>query len=148
MNLQLSVRKTTNQRAIKNFIRLVQTDLGYNEEGKRQFHEQASGILYALADALGYKSGDFDLRHNQGGVAVSGEITLHSDTLYVQLSQSSLGPQAGFMWRTCSGRKDYTGRTNQWASWDSLLDLPALAEKMKQAVEWAATPPDVKFIVR
>jgi len=121
-------------RTIKAFIALVKTDLGYNDEGKREFHDKASGILYSLAQALGYTADQFEVRHNQGGIAVSGEITLHSDTLYVQLSQTCLGPNYGFMWRTCSGRKDYTGHANQWAKWDELLDVDKLAEKMKAAV--------------
>jgi len=112
------------------FIRTARCNCSYNEEAKRAFHRQAANILRQLAVYLGYKDGDFDLRHNQGGIAVSGEITLHSDALYVQFSQSCLGPDMGFMWRTCRGRKDYTGGPNQWMKWESLEDLPAVARTM------------------
>ena len=43
------------------------------------------------------------------GTAVSGEITLHGDHLYVQVSQSALGSHSGILFRTCKGRKDYVG---------------------------------------
>jgi len=126
-----SKRPIRSERTIKAFIALVKTDLGYNAEGKAEFHEKASGILYSLALALGYTADQFEVRHNQGGIAVSGEITLHSDTLYVQLSQTCLGPNYGFMWRTCKHRKDYTGGANQWAKWEELLDIEKLARKME-----------------
>jgi hypothetical protein len=38
--------------------------------------------------------GDYDLRSNEAGLAVSGEITLHADRLYVQVSQSAMGYDA------------------------------------------------------
>jgi hypothetical protein len=48
----------------------------------------SENALKALADALRLSSGEFDLRSNKGGIAVSGEVTLHGDDLYVQVSQS------------------------------------------------------------
>ncbi len=117
--------------SISGFISLVSRDLGYNEQAKKRFHRESGQILKQLATELGYTKTDYDLRHNQAGIAVSGEITLHSDNLYVQFSQTSLGPDTGFMWRTCKNRKDYGGGPNQWAKWEELNDLPRLAQKMK-----------------
>ncbi len=127
-----SKRPIRSERTVKAFIALVKgTNLGYNAEAKAEFHDKASGILYSLALALGYTGPEFEVRHNQGGIAVSGEITLHSETLYVQLSQTCLGPDWGFMWRTVKSRKDYTGGPNQWAKWEELLDIEKLARKME-----------------
>ena len=112
------------------FIKCARTNVAYNDAAKRQFHSQAEKVLRALAVKLGYQAGDFDLRHNQGGIAGSGEITLHSDTLYFQFSQSCLGPDYGFMWRTCTGRKDYTGGPNRWMKWERLTDLDTVAQTM------------------
>jgi len=105
----------------------------HNELAKQRFHRQSAKVLRELARHLGYKAGDFDLRHNRAGIAVSGEIILHSDTLYVQLSQSAMGPAWGFMWRTCKGRRDYTGGTNQWMPWDRLYDLASVSQTMLAA---------------
>lgn len=113
-------------------IAVFTSSVAYNSEAKERFHKQGAAVLRALARELGYQRGDYDLRHNQGGVAVSGEITLHSDTLYVELFQSALGPAYGFMWRTCNGRKDYTGGRNRWTAWSRLLDLPSLAREMRE----------------
>lgn len=109
-------------------------NVSYDADAKRRFHSQGDAVLRRLAQELGYGKGDFDLRHNQGGIAVSGEITLHSDTLYVEISQTALGPEMGFMWRTVRNRKDYTGGQNQWSAWYTLNDLPALAARMSRAV--------------
>lgn len=95
----------------------------YAPEVKREFHRVAESRLHALAKALGYGKADYDLRHNQGGVAVSGEITLHSDELYVQVSQSCMGIDSGILYRECDGRKDYTGHRNNFAPL-GMLDTP------------------------
>ena len=112
------------------FIKCARTNVAYNDAAKRQFHSQAEKMLRSLAVKLGYQADDFDLRHNQGGIAVSGEITLHSDRLYVQFSQSCLGPDYGFMWRMCKGRKDHTAGRNRWMTWDQLTDLDTVAQTM------------------
>jgi hypothetical protein len=117
------------------FVRIVGRSVAYNEQAKADFHKGADHWLRKLAKALGYKKGDFDLRHNQGGIAVSGEITLHSDTLYVQFYQSSVGGPCRFLWRTVKGRKDYTGGQNQWGSYEELANLERMAEKMTDAVQ-------------
>ena len=79
--------------------------------------------LRRLATALGLKAGTYDLRSNPRGIAVSGEIILHSDHLYVQVSQSAMGYDSGVLFRTCKGRKDYVGGPNNFASLD-LLNRP------------------------
>jgi hypothetical protein len=117
------------------FVNTARSNVAYNMEAKAKFHRQAKTVLRRLAKALGYSNKDFDLRSNQGGIAVSGEITLHSDTLYIQFSQSCLGPDWGFMWRTCEGRKDYSGGQNRWTKWETINDLEALAQTMLAAVQ-------------
>ena len=39
-------------------------------------------LLRRLAEALALQPAAFDLRFNKGGIAVSGEVTLHGDELY------------------------------------------------------------------
>jgi hypothetical protein len=112
------------------FIRTAKKSVSYDEDAKRRFHYQAEKILLEIAGLLGYKECDYDLRHNQGGIAVSGEITLHSDNLYIQFAQSAMG-NSGFMWRTCKGRKDYTGGTNRWMRWSDLVDLSKVVATFK-----------------
>jgi hypothetical protein len=56
--------------------------------------------LLALAAALGFGAGDYDLRSNEAGIAVSGEITLHADRLYVQASQPATGSDTGILFRS------------------------------------------------
>ena len=127
------LRKQKHMSNVKELIRLAKSDLGYNETAKTKFHRLAKSTLADLARHLGYAKNAYDLRSNLGGVAISGEITLHSDELYVQLSQPLAG--TNFMWRTCKHRKDYNGGANQLADWDTLLDLPALAKRMLDVVE-------------
>jgi len=115
-------------------LSIFTTPVAYNKKAKSRFHKQGARVLHQLASHLGYGVGDYDLRHNQGGIAVSGEIILHSNTLYIQLSQLALGLDQSFMWRTCRGRRDYTGGHNNWMPWERLADLPSVARVMLRAV--------------
>ena len=119
----------------KSFVKLASSDfLGsfstYADEAKRQFASKGKKVLKALAESMGLVKGTYDIRWNPGGPAVSGDITLHGESIYVNLSQTCLGLDYGFMYRTCKGRKDYTGGTNRWAKWDVLLDLDGFARKL------------------
>lgn len=98
--------------------------VAYDAAAKRLFHSRARSQLRGLATALGLPPGSYDLRSNPAGIAVSGEITLHTDCLYVQASQSAMGSDNGILFRTCKGRKDYVGGPNNFASLD-LLNRPA-----------------------
>jgi hypothetical protein len=97
--------------------------VAYDAEAKRLFHARARSELRRIATALGLEPGSYDLRSNQAGIAVSGEIILHGDHLYVQVSQSAMGYHSGVLFRTCNGRKDFVGGLNNFASLD-LLNRP------------------------
>jgi len=91
----------------------------FDSAQKEAFHKEARKQLKKLAAELGFAPGTYDLRSNKGGIAVSGEITLHHEDLYVQVDQSFMGPAKSVLVRTCNGRQDYTGGQNHFAplSW-------------------------------
>jgi len=107
------------------------TPCAYNPEIKQRFHAAARRRLRRLAAALGFPAGSFDLRSNPAGIAVSGEITLHHDTVYVQVCQGAMGADSGILIRTCQGRRDYTGGRNHFASLRLLDDEAALAKQVR-----------------
>jgi hypothetical protein len=92
--------------------------VAYDPEAKHLFHSHAQRQLKALAAALGLAADQYNLRSNEAGPAVSGEITLHADHLYVQVSQPATGADTGILFRSCSGRCDYIGGVNNFASLD------------------------------
>ena len=103
----------------------------YDGEQKKAFHRQARFALRALAKELRFPEVSYDLRSNRAGVAVSGEITLHHDRVYVQVCQPATGADSGILIRTCEGRRDYDGGRNHLAPL-SMLDRPAeLAEYVR-----------------
>src|ERR1700730_11876347 len=87
----------------------------YDPEVRQRFHTAARARLRRLATTLGFRPGSFDLRSNLGGIAVSGEITLHHDDVYIQVCQPASGADSGILIRTCQGRRDYTGGGNHLA---------------------------------
>ena len=106
--------------------------VAYDEHAKRLFHSRARSQLRRLATALGLPPGSYDLRSNPAGIAVSGEITLHTDFLYVQASQSVMGHDNGILFRTCKGRKDYVGGPNNFAALDLLNRPEELARRIRE----------------
>jgi antirestriction protein ArdC len=113
--------------------------VAYDPQAKRRFHLRARRQLRELAAVLGLQSGDYDLRSNQGGIAVSGEVTLHTDHLYVQVSQSVLG-DTGILYRHCQGRRDFTGGHNNFAPLDLLNDPDELTRRIRHACLMGAAP--------
>jgi hypothetical protein len=65
---------------------------------------------------------------------VSGEITMHHDRVYVQVSQPSMGHDSGILIRRCAGRRDYTGGRNHFAPLALLDDIPALAGRVRAVI--------------
>ena len=87
-------------------------------------------ILKKLAKILELPKDSYEIRINKGGGAVSGDVILHGENVYINLSQFC--NKTLFMWRYCKGMKDYSGGVNRWESWNSLLNLEKFAEKIKQ----------------
>lgn len=114
---------------------------GYSDEGqaaKEAFHREGVKFLSALAKALGLKAGTYDVRSNKAGMAVSGEVTLHSDDLYLQLSESCMGPGVKAMYRTCDSRKDCCGHQNHFADIEKFKGADAqkqLVDQLRRMVE-------------
>ena len=95
---------------------------------KGAMHRSAMGMLRDLAAALGYAPDAYDVRSNKGGIAVTGEVTLHTDNLYVQVCDAWGGNHLQLLIRTCKGRKDYCGGMNHnlnfhLASFDDIVQF-------------------------
>jgi hypothetical protein len=103
----------------------------YDPKVKRRFHTAARSRLRQLATTLCFGPGSFDLRSNLGGIAVSDEITLHHDTVYIQVCQPASGADSGILIRTCQGRRDNAGGRNCRAPVRLLNDAPALAAQVR-----------------
>ena len=99
---------------------------------KMEFHRKGKQVLKVIANELGLAPGTYDIRSNLAGRAVSGEITLHGEHIYINFEQSSLGDI--FMYRSCRDRKDCSGGSNNWMKWDALLDLPSACENFKRVL--------------
>ena len=98
------------------------------EENKAAFHREGRRELKKLAQALNLEPDDYDVRSNKAGIAVSGEVTLHTEEFYVQLSDSCVAP---VMYRLCDGRKDFRGKSNHWAAVTVLSDPMQFAETLQ-----------------
>lgn len=101
----------------------------YSENGaerKEQFLKCSKRVAKQIATALELPEGSFESRTNRGGVAVSGDVHLHAEHLYVDFSQSALCFTHGFMYRGCKDRTDYGGEMgypfqNRWCRWERLV---------------------------
>lgn len=88
---------------------------GFSTEGreaKAAMHSQGRAFLRKLAAALDPYIGHYTVRSNQGGTAGSGEVTLHSADLYVQIHSQRTG--LSLMYRSCDSAQDCCGHTNHF----------------------------------
>lgn len=104
----------------------------YNDEVKRQWRSQSLAFLRRVAKGLNLNKADYSIRFNPGGIAVSGEATLHHNQFYLQLSDF------GGYWRTCKGQKDYAGGANHnfnsSGAWSRQLTESELIEQIRREV--------------
>jgi hypothetical protein len=91
----------------------------YNDQAKTIVNTNYRKLLKQVAEELGLTKDQYDLRVNPGGIAVWGEVTLHTDNLYIQASH---GCSLGVLVRTCNGRRDFTGGYNRYIPVSRLLD--------------------------
>lgn len=91
---------------------------GYNGK-KPAFHADAKKFLREVAKVLGMPAGTYSVTSNPAGPAICGEVMLHSDDLYVQVSECGRGAEVLF--RSCESRKDYSGHGNNFARLDDLV---------------------------
>lgn len=97
----------------------------YSDTGARAkaaFHRDGMSFLRKVALALGIPATDYRLSTNKSGIAGSGEVTLHSDDIYIQLSESCLFAGVQVLYRSCKSRKDYTGNRNNFVQCEQLVD--------------------------
>lgn len=101
-------------------VRLVELDrkCGYHDANKKEYKLLSIRLLRALSKELDLDRGAAEIRYNPGGIAVSGDSTLHADCLYVTLNLDGLG--LGILVRTCRHRRDFTGGPNHWFSLQQL----------------------------
>jgi hypothetical protein len=88
---------------------------------KTAFHRDGAKFLRSVAAELELPKDSYDVRSNKGGIAVSGEVTLHHDRLYMWMQESFDG-KVILIYRSCEGRKDYTGGPNNQLKLSDLQD--------------------------
>lgn len=101
---------------------------GYSDEAqerKDRFHADGKKFLRALAKELGV-DGACDISSNKAGIAVSGEVMLHADHLYVQLFDDRDGVR--ILYRDCKHRKDHTGGQNRYVTIRQMLENSQLKD--------------------
>jgi hypothetical protein len=103
------------------------------EARKAKYHSMARRKLGKLANLLGLTAKDYRLDTNYGGIAGCGETTLHTESLYVQVSQSCLGKGHEILFRKCSDRGDYFGGTNHFAPAHRLDDVADFRDGLQRA---------------
>jgi hypothetical protein len=126
------MEKVAELRAKPALVPLARRGVSYDAQAKRAFLSEARSALARLARELGLVPGDFDLRINPGGIAVSGEATLHGEALYVQIGCGVMGHGREILYRSCNGRRDYSGGRNRFADIALAVDPPRFAATLRR----------------
>ena len=114
------------QTEIENLVAL-NGHCGYNETTKAHFRKLSMKLLRELNTRLDTKG---TVSFNAGGIAVSGDASLHSDSLHLFFNADGCG--LGICGRTCKGKSDYQGGPNRWYSFERLK-----RDGMNGLFEWA-----------
>ena len=101
---------------------LSRAGVGYNYHGKEQLIRLQRSWLKAFVARLGIARGTYEIRVNRGGVAVAADVTLHTEELYVQFSETFSSPHLGLLVRSVKGRKDYGSGQNCWVRADEFAE--------------------------
>jgi hypothetical protein len=120
------------KRLFNNFKIARSRELGYEPDNKAAFHRAGVALLRKVAQDLGLKSGEYDVRSNKGGPAVGGEIWLSTDKLNIELPGFKMHG-CDILYRSCEGRKDY-GKGNLWLSLEN-LDYDMMIETFRKVQE-------------
>lgn len=98
----------------------------YHKEWKTKFHKVA---LYLMEPGA-----SFNIKSNKGGRGVLGEITLHSDRIYIQAGGSCDPDEVPdkLLIRSCKGLTDYTGGQNHYI--DASLTAAQIADKARSFI--------------
>ena len=110
-------------------VTLARRGVSHDEDAKRLYQAEARKALRRLADALVLDSGTYHIRVYLGGPAVSGEVILHGEQLYVRVSLRGYDP-GEVLFRRVSGRTDHVGARNHWATTSELVDADAFAARL------------------
>jgi hypothetical protein len=110
-----------NKKEITRFVQLATQPLAYDFMNKQEFAALGKKLAKFIAKSLGLQKGSYTVRWNPGGDAVSGEVVLHTEHLYINLGQSCLGNQ--FMYRWVKDQNDYIGGRNRWMNFTELLNI-------------------------
>ena len=116
------MRRIADLKAKPALIAITRSRIAYDADAKELFHREGKRALRSLANYLGLASNEYDLRSNQAGIAVSSEIILHTETLYIMLSATLVTPGREVLYRRCNGRQDYHGDRNNYCDVALLTD--------------------------
>lgn len=109
------------------------TSIECDDLDKDIWHREAKRVLRLVVKELGLLKGSYDIRSNKGGHAVSGEVTLHTDTFYLQVMGSFNNPnKLQILLRTCKSMKDYTGGMNTYPGIETLEDIPEFCARLRR----------------
>lgn len=127
-------------------LAIARRGVDYDPQSKTAFHNEAKRALRALANHLGLAPDSYNLRSNKAGPAVSGEVTLHTETLYVQVSLARFSAGREVMFRRCESRQDYTGHRNNYCDIAVILDPPKFEQLLRRETGVTFQPAKARLI--
>ncbi|WP_137162070.1 hypothetical protein [Pseudomonas asiatica] len=91
---------------------------------KETLHRSGKRLLKEIAGRLKLPESSYEIRSCKGGNAVMGEVILHSDHLYLMV-HFGFDRALKVLYRSCEGRKDYSGGMNRYESVSELASTTA-----------------------
>ncbi len=112
---------------------ILHEDLSYNEAGKRRFHKLAKNTLIGLAHRMGLTQGEYRISINPGGIALSGEVTLTTPELYIQISKPLSPSLPPVQYRRIQDAFSHAGGMNHYMDVETMLSEQGIDKLMQVA---------------
>jgi hypothetical protein len=109
-------------------VEILKQNVCSSQELKESFHNESKKVLIKLAEKLGLKKNEYEIRSSMGNKRISGVIVLHTDKLYIQIFQSLNDNMMRY--RACNGRKDCSGDAINYIHVQKMLDDDFVANLM------------------
>ena len=121
--------------------------VSYDAVAKDLFHADGRRAMRNLAHALTLPEGSYTIRSNRSDPSVSGEITLHGEEVWVQLSLGALGPENEVSFRRVRGQHDLLGDRRRFAAIRELLNPARFADHLRRELHLAPAAAEAALLV-
>lgn len=107
---------------------------------KEIFHKRYERLCHYIAKALGFKPGEYNIKHYYGGIATFGEVELRTKHIYMRIMASTdadINRYNKFFYRYHKNNTDMIGGMSRWGDFADLHHPEKILKMFNYAIKMA-----------